>query len=67
MSTFYRLSRIACASVFVSFLMMQFAYAAASGTIVGRVVDRATGDPLDPPPVDVPMSELDLTLQPLAS
>ena len=46
MSTFYRLGRLACTSVFVFFLMLQCAYAAAFGTIVGRVVDRATGDPL---------------------
>ena len=46
MSTFYHLNRVACALVFVSLLMMQFAFGAVSGSIVGRVLDKETGDPL---------------------
>ena len=47
MSTFsYRRTRVACASAFVFLLMIQFTFAAGSGTVVGRVLDKATGDPL---------------------
>ncbi|HEX7572090.1 MAG TPA: carboxypeptidase-like regulatory domain-containing protein, partial [Bacteroidota bacterium] len=46
MGTFNHLRRVACASVLVSSLMMRCAYAAASGSIMGRVLDKETGDPL---------------------
>jgi len=46
MSTLFRFIRVPSASVVVTLLMMQSLYAASSGSIVGRVFDKATGDPL---------------------
>ena len=46
MTTFYRLFRAACVPVLLSLLVVQFAFAASSGSITGRVVDKTTGDPL---------------------
>ena len=46
MSTFYHIRRVACASAVVSLLALHFAFAAPSGSVVGRVLDKETGDPL---------------------
>ncbi len=46
MRTFYHRFRVVCIPVLVSLLMVQFALAASSGSITGRVVDKTTGDPL---------------------
>jgi len=46
MTTFYRRFRVVCVPVLVSLLMVQFAFAASSGSVAGRVVDKTTGDPL---------------------
>ncbi len=46
MSTFYRRTRIACLTLCVALLAVHAAFAASSGSIVGRVVDKTSGDPL---------------------
>ena len=46
MTTFYHVFRAACVPVLLSLLIAQFAFAASSGSITGRVVDKTTGDPL---------------------